>query len=370
MSQSQPEQPSGSSGGEEQASIPPGMWSRIDHDGERVVVEWEQDAPASGSMNVGEAPAAETQESAAAASTGTSLGSPWYRRSGSALGFHQNIIAARPALPAGDEEQSSSEKWVHHGDAPTKPDIDRGKWVRKSWPSDSGEQPPDVGDEPGDDGDTPKKKPWRKRRRDDHQRHRHYDHYYYDDYYTWYSPGYGYYDWWHYGTPVYYDHYYSGPDYYDTYYYTQQYDGWSPGYSQSYRYEIDYPYYPPNTPPALGEALRDIALSWLVEDISLASSHMSERMSIEARDERTGYERLFSAEELTDLIVVAFENVETEQFRFTDVEMQGDGQAWAEALHVYADENGRRHTAYIHYHLLESYGEWYVDAIVVKKDTA
>ena len=247
------------------------------------------------------------------------------------------------------------------------PTLDRSKWVRRSWPPGSDDDEPDGGDGPQDNGDEPQEKPWPKHSEPLPSWHHHYHpHCYYDDYYAWYPGTPGYYEGWYGGPVAYYDQHYYRPDYYDTYYYTEHYDGSSPGYGQTYHYDAEHPYYPPGTPAALGRALRDIALSWLVEDISLATSHLSERMPIEARDERTGYERLFTAEELTDLLVVAFENIETKEFRFAEVKTEGNDQAWAEAVHVYVDERGDRQQASVQYHLFADYEEWYVDALVVK----
>jgi hypothetical protein len=334
-----------------------------------VVVQWEQDGAGAAGTEDTESAEAVTGGSGTASVTAAVSDAGWRRRSGSALGFSQSTAMAFPARPSARGEDGSSDKWVERDREDVGDGFDRRKWVRREWPGDSDDDPPDGdgGDDSQDDGESPGEKPWSKRSDREHRWHHRYDPYcYYDDYYMWYPPAYGYSDWWHAGPVVYYDQHYYRPDYYDTYYYTQHYEGVSPGYGQTYKYDSEYPYCPPDTPLELGRALRDIALSWLVEDTSLATSHLSEMMPIQARDERTGYERLFSAEELTDLLVVAFENIETKEFRFTDVEPQGDGQAWAEAEHVYLDDRGRRQKTHVHYHLFQAYQEWYVDALVVK----
>jgi hypothetical protein len=56
-------------------------------------------------------------------------------------------------------------------------------------------------------------------------------------------------------------------------------------------------------------------------------------------------------------------NIETKEFRLTDVENQYDGSTWAEAVHVHVDEDGCSHKAEARHHLFEHEEEWYVDAV-------
>ncbi|MFQ6132088.1 MAG: hypothetical protein ACE5R4_08635 [Armatimonadota bacterium] len=153
--------------------------------------------------------------------------------------------------------------------------------------------------------------------------------------------------------------------YYEPIYYQDDYA--TVHYEQEYGYDDDYPYYPEGTSQALGDALRDIALSWLAEDPELLARHLSDTRPIEARDEERGYERVFEAADLLDLITLSQENIETERFYFTDVDESEIDGAWAEARHLYR-EDGRDKEAYVHYHLVREYGEWYVDAIMVKSE--
>ncbi len=138
-------------------------------------------------------------------------------------------------------------------------------------------------------------------------------------------------------------------------------------YDQAYGYDDDYPYYPEGVTLSLGTALRDIALSWLTQDTELLARHLSNEREIEARDEAAGYDRVFTAVELEDLVSIAFDNIETERFYFTDVDESERDAAWAEARHLYR-EDGQTREAYIHYHLYRDRGEWYVDAIMVQSD--
>ena len=199
------------------------------------------------------------------------------------------------------------------------------------------------------------------------------------------GPSGGYFPYWHEPWPhYYYGHYCYYPWWYDDgltivinlgdddhdYYYEPIYyerDRATVRYQQEYGYDDDYPYYPEGTSQALGDALRDIALSWLAKDPELLSRHLSASRPIDARDEEQGYQRVLEPSELLDLVTVALDNIETERFCFTNVDESQLDQAWAEARHLYR-EDGVKKEAYIHYHLVREYGEWYVDAIMVKSE--
>jgi hypothetical protein len=133
-------------------------------------------------------------------------------------------------------------------------------------------------------------------------------------------------------------------------------------------YGPDYAYSPPGTPPELRAALKDVALSWLVEDTELLARHLAPDRPIEARDDASDYLRTFTRDELIELTAIGFANLETQEFSFTNVDRYETDAAWAEARHVYTDERRARRVAVIHYHFYRDYGEWYIDGITVKSD--
>lgn len=247
-----------------------------------------------------------------------------------------------PGDAPGDQEPGNEYPWpnVLHGGL--------GHIVRPHKPPEGGEE----GEPGGDEGEHPPcpVPP--------------YPYYHYPFYPSFYYPSYyvgTYYEWPPAYGGVWVDGYYY-PDYYEDHYYYAE-----PA-VRPRAPEVEYPYCPEGTPEDLARALKDIALSWLVEDIELLRRHLSDKWDIEARDDAKDYARTFTRDEFIELTALGFARMETQEFRFTDVELEGDEQALAEARHVYTDERGRRHVAVILYHFVSDYGEWYVDAIAVRRD--
>jgi len=125
------------------------------------------------------------------------------------------------------------------------------------------------------------------------------------------------------------------------YYYDRQYDG----------YDHKYPYLT-NYPGTLGRALRDIQQAWYEEEIGYLVPHVDEREEIRIyRGDR--YTHDLGGSEFLDLTLDAFDQIETDYLRYTEIQrIRGGGWARAHGKHLFWDADGEVRTVYLSY-LLE-----------------
>ena len=117
---------------------------------------------------------------------------------------------------------------------------------------------------------------------------------------------------------------------------------------------------------SLRRALRDIALSWVVEDIDLLMSHVEPRSTIEMYDEDAGNTERYSDMDFAQLTERAFNEIHTTSFRFTDWDEHARDEATAQADHEYEDRNGRSEEAVVSYALVRSDDRWYITEVQVR----
>ncbi len=137
-----------------------------------------------------------------------------------------------------------------------------------------------------------------------------------------------------------------------------------------YRYPSHYPrvdYYPSTGDPGtLRGALRDIALSWAIEDIDLLMMHVRPGSVIEVYDQDAEESQLLDDFDFAQLTERAFDDIRTESFRFTDWEETRRGKAWAEAKHEYWDRYDEHMEAVVYYDLERIRGRWFITDVQVR----
>jgi hypothetical protein len=133
----------------------------------------------------------------------------------------------------------------------------------------------------------------------------------------------------------------------------------------SYRDQSDY--YPTDGERGtLRGALRDIALSWVIEDIDLLMMHVSRGAVIELYDEDAGETQRLDDLDFAQLTERAFDEIDTASFRFTDWDEVSYDRATAEAEHRYKDRDGDDLEARVSYDLERRYDDWYITGVQVR----
>lgn len=137
-----------------------------------------------------------------------------------------------------------------------------------------------------------------------------------------------------------------------------------------YRYPSHYAeadYYPSvGDPGTLRGALRDIALSWAIEDIDLLMLHVRPGSVVEIYDQDADEGQLLDDMDFAQLTERAFDDIRTDSFRFTDWEETRRGKAWAEARHEYWDREDQHMEAVVYYDLERIRGRWFITGVQVR----
>ena len=148
-------------------------------------------------------------------------------------------------------------------------------------------------------------------------------------------------------------------DYFYPYYYGVPYvvptftivlDRWSEyvrpnyGYSEDeygkYRYITDYP-------GPLGDALRDIQLAWLEQNLSRLQAHLNPDGKVRIYD-GDKYTHSLAAPEFLDLTGDAFSQTQTDYLRSTNIDRHGD-TARADGIHRFWDQDNDEHIVYVRF---------------------